>query len=150
MAILYLKIVLRYVYLMKQYMMKTLQWRHNGRGDASNHQPHCCLLNRLFKRRWKKTSKLRVAGLCVRNSPVTGEFPAQMASNAEMFPFDDVIMNCCEMLTQPRCRRRAVLTNLPDYFHYYHYLCYKRYYNVHTIIFYNKYILTTFQIYNNE
>ena len=25
-------------------------------------------------------------------SPVTGEFPAQMASNAEMFPFDDVIM----------------------------------------------------------
>ena len=31
----------------------------------------------------KKTSKLRVAGLCVGNSPVTGEFPAQMASNAE-------------------------------------------------------------------
>ena len=26
------------------------------------------------------------------NSPVTGEFPAQMASNAEMFPFDDVII----------------------------------------------------------
>ena len=25
-------------------------------------------------------------------SPLTGEFPAQMASNAEMFPFDDVIM----------------------------------------------------------
>ena len=31
----------------------------------------------------KKTSKLRVAGLCVRNSPGTGEFPVQMASNAE-------------------------------------------------------------------
>ena len=31
----------------------------------------------------KKTSKLRVAGLCAGNSPVTGEFPAQMASNAE-------------------------------------------------------------------
>ena len=27
------------------------------------------------------------------NSPVTGEFPAQMASNAEMFPSDDVIMS---------------------------------------------------------
>ena len=26
------------------------------------------------------------------NSVVTGEFPAQRASNAEMFPFDDVIM----------------------------------------------------------
>ena len=31
----------------------------------------------------KKTSKLRVTGLCSRNSPVTGEFPAQMSSNAE-------------------------------------------------------------------
>ena len=33
--------------------------------------------------RWKKTSKLCVTGLCEGNSPVTGEFPAQMASNAE-------------------------------------------------------------------
>ena len=31
----------------------------------------------------KKTSKLRVTGLCVGNSPGTGEFPAQMASYAE-------------------------------------------------------------------
>ena len=61
----------------------TLQWRHNGHDSASNHQPHYCLLNRLFRRRWKKTSKLRVTGLCVENSPGTGEFPAQMASNAE-------------------------------------------------------------------
>ena len=37
----------------------------------------------LFRRRSKKTSKLRVTGLCAGNSPVTGEFPAQMASNAE-------------------------------------------------------------------
>ena len=35
------------------------------------------------RRRSKKTSKLRVTGLCVGNSPVTGEFPAQRASNAE-------------------------------------------------------------------
>ena len=61
----------------------TLQWRHNGRDSVSNHQPHHCLLNRLFGRRSKKTSKLRVTGLCVENSPGTGEFPAQMASNAE-------------------------------------------------------------------
>ena len=61
----------------------TLRWRHNGRDSVSNHQPHDCLLNRLFRRRSKKTSKLRVAGLCVGNSPGTGEFPAQMASNAE-------------------------------------------------------------------
>ena len=50
---------------------------------ASNHQPHDCLLDRLFRRRSKKTSKLRVTGLCAGNSPVTGEFPAQRASNAE-------------------------------------------------------------------
>ena len=34
-------------------------------------------------RRWKKTSKFRVTGLCAENSPGTGEFPAQIASNAE-------------------------------------------------------------------
>ena len=50
------------------------------------------LRNRLFRCRSKKTSKLRVTGLCARNSPVTGEFPAQIASNAEMFPYDDVIV----------------------------------------------------------
>ena len=47
------------------------------------HQPHDCLLNRLCRRRSKKIPKLRVAGLCAGNSPVTGEFHAQMASNAE-------------------------------------------------------------------
>ena len=36
-----------------------------------------------FRHRSKKTSKLRVTGLCVGNSPGTGEFPAQMASYAE-------------------------------------------------------------------
>ena len=33
--------------------------------------------------RWKKTWKLRITGLCVGNSPVIGEFPAQIVSNAE-------------------------------------------------------------------
>ena len=61
----------------------SLQWRHNGRDGVSNHQPHHCLLNRLFRRRSKKTSKLHITGLCLGNSPGTGEFPAQMASNAE-------------------------------------------------------------------
>ena len=31
----------------------------------------------------RKKPKLRVTGLCVGNSPVTSEFPAQRASNAE-------------------------------------------------------------------
>ena len=60
-----------------------LHWRHNGRDGASNHQPYDCLLSRLFRHRSKKTSKLRVTWRCERNSPGTGEFPAQMASNAE-------------------------------------------------------------------
>ena len=50
---------------------------------VSNHQPHHCLLNCLFGHRSKKTSKLWITGLCARNSLVTGEFPAQMASNTE-------------------------------------------------------------------
>ena len=61
----------------------SLKWRHNVCDGISNHQPHDCLLNRLFRRRSKKTSKLHVTGLCVGNSLVTGEFPAQMISNAE-------------------------------------------------------------------
>ena len=64
-------------------LLWTLQWRYNGHDIVSNHQPHACLFNRLFRRRSKKTSKLRVTGLCAGNSPLTGEFPAQMASNAE-------------------------------------------------------------------
>ena len=48
-------------------------------------RPHGCLLKRLFGCRSKKTSQLRVTGLCAGNSPVTGEFPAQMASNADNF-----------------------------------------------------------------
>ena len=59
-----------------------LQWRHNDHDGISNHQPHGCLLNHLFRPRSKKTSKLRVAGLCVEFTG-TGEFPAQRVSYAE-------------------------------------------------------------------
>ena len=61
----------------------SLRWRHNGRDGVWNHQPHNCLLNSLFGCRSKKTSKFRVTGLCAGNSPGTGEFPAQMSSNAK-------------------------------------------------------------------
>ena len=60
----------------------TLQWRHNGHDGVSNPQPHHCLLIRLFRLR-SKTSMLRATGLSVGNSPVTDDFPAQKASNAE-------------------------------------------------------------------
>ena len=62
-----------------------LQLRHNEHDGVSNLQPHDCLLNRLFVCRSRKSSKLRVTDLCAGNSPVTVEFPAQMASYAENF-----------------------------------------------------------------
>ena len=61
----------------------TLLWCHNGLDGVSNRRPHDCLLSRLFGRRSKKTSKLRVTCLCAGISPGTGEFPAQRASNVE-------------------------------------------------------------------
>ena len=67
----------------KNHSQISLRWRHNGHDCVSNHQPRHCLLNRLFERRSKKTSKHRVTGLCEGNSPGTGEFPAQMARNVE-------------------------------------------------------------------
>ena len=76
-SVLYLHIYAR------QWTGFTLRWRHNGRDSVPNRQPRDCLHNRLFRRRSKKTPKLRVNGFCVGNSPGTGESPAQMASNAE-------------------------------------------------------------------
>ena len=89
----------------------SLQWHHNERRGISNNQhfdsnaenasiwwrhhvhytdvimatiaSQINSLNRLFRRRSKKISKLRVTGLCVGNSPEISEIPAQMASNAE-------------------------------------------------------------------
>ena len=72
-----------YMWHAKHFCRFSLRWRHNDHAGVSNHQPHGCLLNRLFRRKSKKTSKLRVTGLCAGNSPETGEFPAQMASYAE-------------------------------------------------------------------
>ena len=59
-----------------------LQWRHN----QSNHQPKHYLLNHLVRRRSKKTSKLRITGLCAGN-------PHKWPVTRKMFPFDDVTMN---------------------------------------------------------
>ena len=57
--------------------------RHNVRDGILNHQSHDCLRNRLFRCTSKKSSKLRVTGLCAENSLAIGEFPAQMAITAE-------------------------------------------------------------------
>ena len=69
-----------------------LQWRHNDHGGVANHQPHGCLLNRLFRRRSEKTSKLRVTGLCAGNSPGPVNSPHKGQVMQKMVPFDDAIM----------------------------------------------------------
>ena len=61
----------------------SLQWCHNEWDGISNHQPHGCLLDCLFRPRSKKPLMLCVTGLCAGHSPVNGEFHAQRASNAE-------------------------------------------------------------------
>ena len=43
---------------------------------------HMIVYSTVYSGSDQRTSKLRVTGLCERNSPVTGEFPAQMVSNA--------------------------------------------------------------------
>ena len=69
-----------------------LQWRHNDHDGVSNYQPHGCLLNRSFRRKSKKTSKLRVTGLCAGNSPGPVNSPHKGPVTRNMFPFDDVIL----------------------------------------------------------
>ena len=71
---------------------KSLRWRHNGHDGVSNHQPQDCLLNSLFGRRSKKTSKFRVTGLRegIHRGPVNSQH--KWPVTRKMLPFDDVIM----------------------------------------------------------
>ena len=97
----------------------TLQWRHNGH-DVSNHQPHDCLLNHLFRHISKKTSKLHITGLYAENSPGTGESPALMASNAEnvsiWWRHHVYLMNSCDQFTHIHQSSFSVSkVNLKDY-----------------------------------
>ena len=71
-----------------------LHWRHNDHNGVSNHQPHHCLLKRLFRRISRKTSKLRITGLCMGNSPGPVNSPHKGPVTRKMFPFDDVNALC--------------------------------------------------------
>ena len=75
-----------------------LLWRHNDHDGVSNHQPHGCFLNRLLGRGSKKTSKLRVTGLCAGNSSGSVNSPHKGPVTQKMFPFDDVIMAYGELI----------------------------------------------------
>ena len=66
--------------------INALHCRHHGHDCVSNH--------RLFKRRSKKTSKLRVTGLCAGNSLGPVNSPHKWPVTRKMSPFDDVITEC--------------------------------------------------------
>ena len=70
----------------------SLQWRHNELTGVSNHLPHDCLLNRLFRSRSKKheisASVTFVWG--IHRWPVNS--PHKGPVTRKMFPFDDVII----------------------------------------------------------
>ena len=64
-----------------------LQWRHNGCDGISNHQPHDCLLSRLFMCR----SLAFVRG--IHRKPVNS--PQKRPVTQKMFPFDDIMIRIC-------------------------------------------------------
>ena len=97
-----------------------LQWRHNEPDGVSNHQPHDCLPKRSFRHISKKTSKLRVTGLCEGNSPLTGEFPAQRASNAEnasiWWRHHDSLYSLLKIYRVPASVRHMIKTHVRGFF----------------------------------
>ena len=75
----------------------SLQWHHNRHDFVSNHRRLDCVLNRLYRRRSKKASDLRVTG------PLPASFvrgihrwplnsPYRGPVTRKIFPFGDVIM----------------------------------------------------------
>ena len=77
------------------FLIDVLQWRHHGYDGLSTHQSYDCLLNRVFRRRSKKTSKPRGTGLCEGESRLPVNSPHKGPVTRKMFPFDDVIMSAC-------------------------------------------------------
>ena len=78
--------------------LSPLQWRHNELARVSNHQPHDCLLNRLFKRRSKNIKKIKEHQSSASLAFVWGIhwWPVNSTHKGpvtrKMSPFDDVIM----------------------------------------------------------
>ena len=79
----------------------SLYGRHNDHSGGSKHQSRGCFLNCLFRRRWKKTSKLRVTGLCAPGG--IGGSPQKGPVTRKMFPFDDVILSWNRGMNTHKC-----------------------------------------------
>ena len=70
----------------------SLQWRHNEREGVTNHRRIDCLLNCLFRRRSKKTPKIRVTRLCEGIRRWLVDSPRKGPVMRIIFPFDDIII----------------------------------------------------------
>ena len=68
-----------------------LQWRHNENNGVPSHWPLDCFPSRLFRRRSKKTSKLRITGFY----ESTGHWwiPHKGPVTRKVSSLDDIIMN---------------------------------------------------------
>ena len=77
---------------MVRYAGHSLQWGHNRRDGVSNHQYLDCLLNRLFRHRWKKTPKSTSLAFVrgIHRWPVNS--PHKGPVTRKMFSFNDVII----------------------------------------------------------
>ena len=60
-----------------------LQWRHNEGHGVSTHRHLNCMFSRSIRRTPKKTSKLRVTGLCEGGPPVTSVYPQKRPVRAK-------------------------------------------------------------------
>ena len=85
-----------------------LQWRHNERVGVSNHQPHDCLLSRLFKCRSKKTSNSASLAFVrgIQRGPVNS--PHKGPVTRKMIPFDDVFMRLSLGLSRETAKESTV------------------------------------------
>ena len=90
----------------------SLQWRHTEREGVSNHPCLACLLNRLFRRRWKKRHQSSTSLAFLRrihrglvNSPNKGPV------TRKMFLFDDVIMESLTYKLDSSLRRYFTQAN---------------------------------------
>ena len=100
------------LFLWETKMHNSLHGRHNECDGVSNHRRLDCLLGRLFRRRSKRTSKLRVTGLCAANSSVAGEFPAQRASNQVKADPRSTYVRCLRVVRRSRVGVRRASVNL--------------------------------------
>ena len=77
-----------------------LQWRHNEQDSVSNHQPHNCLLNCLFRPGSNKNNQSSASLAFVwgiHRGPVNS--PHKWPVTRKMFLFDDVIMTAPIMIS---------------------------------------------------